>query len=473
MPVALHQTDLFQDRKHLYQFLCFCQQKSLEKNQPQIASISSEIECIDPLILLQEFSQTNQPHFYFEKGAQGEAIVALGEAIAFETEGRQRFFEVQQFIQSCSEQFITTHAINPPTVTPHFFCGFTFFDSCKASKSPFSVATVLLPQWQIIHQQNQTQLTANLRIHAQSNIENLTDTLWQKYQAICRLKRHNFTFVHKTSNYDSNWKISDTHRFGATVNAALKAIRARHLNKIVLAHAVDVVSHRPFQWLQSLHSLRHSYADCCVFSIHNGKGQTFIGASPERLLRIRDRKLITDALAGSAPRGKTVIEDAESAQRLLNSEKEQREHRVVVDFLTQQLAQLGLTPHFPSAPTLLSLSNIQHLHTPIHAVVPSHLHPLSVLAQLHPTPAVAGMPREIAGELIRQYERFERSLYAAPLGWVDAQGNAEFIVGIRSALIDGAHARLYAGAGIVAGSDPDREVAEVRLKLQALLQALI
>ena len=101
------------------------------------------------------------------------------------------------------------------------------------------------------------------------------------------------------------------------------------------------------------------------------------------------------------------------------------------------------------------------------------MHPLEIVAKLHPTPAVAGVARDIAMKEIRRYESFERGLYAAPLGWVDYQGNSEFIVGIRSALIDGSSARLYAGAGIVEGSDPDKELAEIQLKLQALLKALV
>jgi menaquinone-specific isochorismate synthase len=210
-----------------------------------------------------------------------------------------------------------------------------------------------------------------------------------------------------------------------------------------------------------------------VFSIGNGKGQSFIGASPERLLSIRNHKLITDALAGSASRGRTVAEDAKSAQHLLNSEKERREHQLVVEFIARQLTDLGLQPHHADVPSLLQLSNIQHLHTPIQAAMPSHLHPLQVLSALHPTPAVAGMPRQTACEQILHYEQFDRSLYASPLGWVDAHGNAEFVVGIRSALLDGNRARLYAGAGIVAGSVPDREFAEVKLKLQTLLRGLI
>ncbi len=148
------------------------------------------------------------------------------------------------------------------------------------------------------------------------------------------------------------------------------------------------------------------------------------------------------------------------------------EHQVVIEFITRQLGQLGLEPQ-PFPLRLLQLSNIQHLQTPIHARVPANIHLLDAVAELHPTPAVAGVPRKIACDHIRRYESFERSLYAAPIGWVDHQGNGEFAVGIRSALINGCHARLYAGAGIVEGSDPDRELAEVQLKLQALLAALV
>ncbi|HEY9751742.1 MAG TPA: isochorismate synthase, partial [Coleofasciculaceae cyanobacterium] len=190
-----------------------------------------------------------------------------------------------------------------------------------------------------------------------------------------------------------------------------------------------------------------------------------------RLLRLRDRQMITDTLAGSAPRGKTTCEDAYLASKLLTSPKELHEHRLVLDFIMQQLVYLGLSPQ--CAPLrLLQLSNIQHLQTPIHAVVPDEIHLLDILAQLHPTPAVAGVPKALACEQIYRYEAFERSLYAAPIGWIDYHANGEFAVGIRSAVMNGCQARLYGGAGIVAGSDPERELAEVQLKLQALLHAL-
>ena len=135
--------------------------------------------------------------------------------------------------------------------------------------------------------------------------------------------------------------------------------------------------------------------------------------------------------------------------------------------------ELGLKPKFNTSPQLLRLANIQHLHTPIQAVLPEGLTPLSLVKRLHPTPAVAGLPRPTASQLLKATESFDRELYAAPIGWIDANGNSEFVVGIRSALIDGRQARLFAGAGIMAQSDPRRELAEVKLKLQALLGTLM
>ncbi|HEY9645255.1 MAG TPA: isochorismate synthase [Chroococcidiopsis sp.] len=357
-----------------------------------------------------------------------------------------------------------------PSSNPYFFCSFTFFDQPSAL-SPFPAATVFLPRWQIVRRQDRCNAIANLVISSHLNIENVATELWQGLQTI-RSARHGLLSDSIRQPFQQ-WKTTEIHNFKASVVSALQSIYANQLSKVVLAHEVDVLSPVAFRWLHSLHNLRQRHPDCYIFSTSNGKGQSFIGASPERLISIRDRTLITDALAGSAPRGKTVEEDIKLGDRLLSSDKERHEHRVVVDFMIHQLQQFGLSPRWAAIPTLRRLSNIQHLHTPIQATVLPNLHPLQILAELHPTPAVAGMSRDLACQYIRRHEPFERSLYAAPLGWVDAQGNAEFIVGIRSALLEGHRARLYAGAGIVAGSNPDRELAEVKLKLQALLQSLV
>lgn len=466
-----------QDCKKLYQFLDFCQQQSIGDRQSKIASISLEISSTDPLVALCKLAKPDQLHFYFENRDKNQAIAAFDTAISREMSGPGRFAEAQQFIQDCFQRLLSNYpsvvAVQPPWIAPCFFSSFTFFDQNSTSDSPFPPASLFLPRWQIVRWQNASFAIVNWVIDSTSKIGEITQIIWNQFQTLQLAQYDAFYLTEDPRSRLNRWEITDTHDFQAAVVSALRSIQKQDYKKLVLAHAIDVCSNLPFQWGRSLHHLRQLHPDCCVFSIGNGKGQSFIGASPERLLSIRNRKLITDALAGSASRGRTVTDDAKFAQALLNSEKERREHQLVVEFIAQQLTELGLHPHYATVPTLLQLSNIQHLHTPIQATLSPYLHPLQILAALHPTPAVAGMPRQTACEQILHYEQFDRSLYAAPLGWVDAHGNAEFVVGIRSALLDGNRARLYAGAGIVAGSDPDREFAEVKLKLQALLRGLI
>lgn len=460
------QLNASQDCKQLYQFLDFCRQQSIADQQAKIASVALELSAIDPLVVLDRIVQPNQPHFYLEQRDEQKAIVAIDTVLEFQTSGSQRFLTAQPFIHSAIEQLITN---NSSIAIPRFFCSFTFFEQ---TQSAFPAASVFLPRWQIERWGDRSTAIANVLIQEQSNLTQITHMLWQELQQI-RLAEYEFlSFAPGLTTLLQGWEMIDRHDFAATVSTALQSIERHRFRKVVLAHAVDVISRLPFQPGRSLHNLRQLYPDCTVFSIGNGQGQSFIGASPERLLNLHQRQLITDALAGSAPRGRTAAEDARLGQDLETNPKERYEHQVVVDFIYHSLTHLGLAPRFASSPTLLKLSNIQHLHTPIRAIVPAHLDPLSILSQLHPTPAVAGMPRVAACDQISQLEPFERSLYAAPLGWIDAEGNAEFVVGIRSALLEGDRARLYAGAGIVSGSDPEREAAEVNLKLQALLRAL-
>jgi menaquinone-specific isochorismate synthase len=461
-----------QDCKQLYQFVEFCKQQSMIDNHSKVASVTLGIPVVDPLRVMHDLMQPDELHFYIENRDEGRAIAAINTALTHQSEGIERFAAAQRFTKNWLQHLIT-EAEHLPWAMPQFFGNFTFFD--QESTSCFAPATIFLPEWQIIRSQEKYALVANLLVNSQSNSEHLVNKVWQQVQAVNRSQHDCLFFANILPHPLEQWETEqwETEQFRLAVVAALASIQNQQIHKLVLAHAVDVRSPLPFQWAHSLHNLRQRHPDCTVFSVGNGRGQSFIGASPERILSIHNHQLVTDALAGSSSRGRSVIEDTDLAQRLMNSDKERREHQVVVDFIAQRLVDLGLQPTFAHNPKILPLSNIQHLHTPIHAAVPSHIHPLEILASLHPTPAVAGMPREIACQQIRQYENFGRSLYAAPLGWLDAQGNAEFIVGIRSALLDGNCARLYAGAGIVKGSDPDQELAEIKLKFQTLLQALV
>ena len=221
-----------------------------------------------------------------------------------------------------------------------------------------------------------------------------------------------------------------------------------------------------------LNGLRQRFGDCFAFSVANGRGQSFIGASPERLVRARAGELLTEALAGTIGRGATASEDAAIAGAIQRDEKQLREHRLVLDFIVGELTALGLHPEFSPRPAVRKLANLQHLHTPVRAALPPEVRVLAVLSRLHPTPAVGGAPRAAVLPAIRELEGFPRGLYAGAFGGLDSRGGGEFFVGLRSALVDGPRARLYAGNGIVAGSSPDAEWAETELKFRPLQEAL-
>ena len=438
----------------------------------KIISFACQIPSVDPLACLQQFSHTNTLYFYWENRSKQESVTAWGVTRSNYTKSNSRFSMAQNFVQNCFQQTTregdNTLGIGKPSV----FCSFTFFANPDQTE-PFKSGTLFFPRFQIVKKNKNCCFIVNFPLKKGQEKKIIVKQIKQKVNNInwSGLGRAN------TNEDDSLLSIDrplsqDSNYFKSVVTSALDSIAVDELSKIVIAHTTEIQSAAAFQVIKSLNNLRSLHPDCYIFATSNGEGQHFIGASPERLVSVQNHQLVTDALAGSAPRGKNNTEDLHLANLLLKNRKEKREHKAVSDFIMQRLRSIGLKPQqLPLQ--LLKLSNIQHLWTPIYAHLSADIEPLEIVSLLHPSPAVAGVSTEIACEKIRHYEKFDRSLYAAPLGWLDYEGNCEFIVGIRSALIDGNRARLYAGAGIVSGSNPTKEFAEVELKLQSLLKALV
>ena len=471
MPVAPFRSDPRQDHLFLCDFLQYCYQQAIQEGQAKVASLRFSAPLVDPLLALENLGHRENYGFYLENSAHGDAIAAFGTILYHQSTSRNRFRQAHQFIDQWRSRLLMGDSSEDLDVCLHarFFCSFTFFEQSPQPHVP--PARVFLPAWQVEKRQQRSWLVANLVISPEVNLDDLANRITHMRQQLWRLAEVEATVEPPLEPILVS--AAQTAGFERSVAQAIRQIEAQQLHKIVLAHAYDMALPRSFSVFQSLRALRRRYPNCHSFAFLEGGDRAFIGASPERLLSLFRHRLVTDALAGSAPRGNTLQADLAQAESLLQSPKELAEHRYVVEFLVRQLSNLGLTPNYRSVPQLLKLSNIQHLYTPIRTTVPIDLHPLTLVQALHPTPAVAGAPIQGLEAHIRSHETFDRELYAAPIGWVDAQGNSEFIVGIRSAQIEGQNARLYAGAGIVAGSDPAREVAEVQLKLQALQQALL
>ena len=250
--------------------------------------------------------------------------------------------------------------------------------------------------------------------------------------------------------------------WNALVLRALEAIASRALDKVVLARAIDVEADAPIDPQELLRALEGRYPSCRAFLVR-GSGGVFLGATPEILCRVEGGRVEADALAGSA--------SPEHASELPTSGKDLREHRWVVDHITDALAGVADHAHWPREPRVRALANVVHLHTPVVA----HLSPgrgiADVAAALHPTPAVGGVPVGAALRFLADHEGLDRGLYAGVVGWVGEE-RAELAIALRSALVRGRHARIFVGAGIVDGSSPDAEWEETELKARALLDAL-
>jgi menaquinone-specific isochorismate synthase len=356
---------------------------------------------------------------------------------------------------------------------PHFFAAFSFLDAVTAGE-PFEAACIFVPRWQVAHREGKTTAVANLVVEGDSEIEALAAKVWKAHA-----KFRSFDFpapgvpAERPAAAASVDEVGGRRSYEAAVSRALERISNGEFEKIVLARAKDVRASGELHPLKLLNGLRQRFPDCNSFSVANGRGQSFIGASPERLLRVEEGVVLTEALAGSADRGATASEDAALGNRLLHSEKDIREQRIVLDSIVRSLAPLGLDLRYSARPLLKRLSNVQHLHTPVEARIPKGVRLLDMLGRLHPTPAVGGTPRELAVPLIAELEAFPRGLYGGAIGWIDSRGGGEFIVALRSALIDGSRARMYAGAGIVDGSSPENELAETELKFRAMQDALL
>lgn len=258
-------------------------------------------------------------------------------------------------------------------------------------------------------------------------------------------------------------------RWEAAVAEAVSHIRGGGVSKVVMAREVEVVANRPIVVPTVLRRLRSLYPSCTTFLVDG-----FLGASPEVLVERSGRVVRSRPLGGTRPHSGDLTVDAAQAAALLASDKDRREHSIIVDAVAAALAPACDRLHVPSTPRIVQLRNVLHLGTEVEGRLAEPAPTVLDLARLlHPTPAVGGFPTAAALALINRLEQADRGRYAGPVGWVDRHGDGELVVGIRSASVDGARASMWAGVGVVVGSETAAELAETQFKLQALLAAIV
>jgi menaquinone-specific isochorismate synthase len=239
------------------------------------------------------------------------------------------------------------------------------------------------------------------------------------------------------------------------------------LRKVVLARDLYASADRPVDPRVLLRWLAGRYPGCFTFACDG-----LVGATPELLISRNGWEISSLVLAGTAPRGATPAEDSDLARDLLGSAKENEEHEYAAASLREALAPLCAAMYVVPRPELIRLPNVQHLGTRVRGTLAGVRSALALVAAVHPTAAVGGTPTDVAVAVIRELESMDRERYAGPVGWIDADGNGEWGIALRCAQVSGHRARLFAGCGIVAGSDPAAELAETESKFRPMRMAL-
>ncbi|MFC7187048.1 isochorismate synthase [Halorubrum yunnanense] len=398
-------------------------------------------------------------------------VLGSGAAATLAASGPDRFAE----IRSAAADLFDSGDVHAGTeaARPRVFGGFAFHEgACDGDPwGTFPEARFVLPRVQLTFAENGAWLTVNAA-GPDAAVDAVEDRLAAETERLAGIDDGSDADAPPRPGIAETRRTTSRAAWRASVEAAVDRIRGDDLRKVVLAQALEADLAGEFPLAATLERLAGKYPDCHRYCFEpDGGGSAFFGATPERLVSLRGRTVETDALAGTTGRGETPSEDEWLAQELLEDAKNVHEHRLVADTVREQLEPFAASVSAGDR-RVRRLATVQHLHTPITAELDADRHVLELVEALHPTPAVGGLPPDRALETIHETEPFERGWYAAPVGWIDAAGNGAFAVAIRSAVATPRRATLFAGVGLVADSDPDREWDEIQLKYRPILDEL-
>jgi menaquinone-specific isochorismate synthase len=394
----------------------------------------------------------------------GPAVAGHGEAARLELEGPRRFAALEGASDAIFGRMLRLTHPSVRERAPRLFGGWAFAEG-SADDEPwggFGDGRFVLPRWSYEPDGAGAALTLAIDLSAgwagrQPLVRAELGTLWEGLFA--RRREPPAPRVVRVEHVARE-------RWRAQIEAITDAIHRGDALKIVAARRAALRTDTDLDPWRVLRSLSDRHPSTWRFGLRFGVG-TFLAATPERLFVKRGRALETDALAGSIGSA-----EPDAAERLRASVKDRREHRPVVAHLLERIAPLCEQLDPPGEPRVRRLPDVSHLHTPLRGVLRRGVHAAEVAAALHPTPAVGGVPVAEATRWITAHEPHRRGWYCGPVGWIDADGDAEITVALRSGVVRGANAWLWAGGGIVEGSDPDAEWSESALKLRALASAI-
>ncbi len=454
---------------------------SVSAGRGVLVSASVGIPLVDPLAGIAVARTAGQDAAYWLQPGRGRSFVGIGVAASISMTGVDRFTAAATaWATLLSDVVERGPAAGRPGAGPMLIGGATFAEqpSTDAHWVGFEHGRLDVPAVLIAITDGQAILTVNVLTDGATDLGGTVDA---RLALVDRLL--GAVSTRPTGGPDGPLPQlrqlgghPDREAWSTSVARSSGAVGRGRIDKVVLARRVDIRASRAIDTDAVLRRLGSPDVDAAtapvtVFAFSRG-ARTFLGASPERLVEARGDLFRTIALAGTTGRDPDPTIDGQLAEALLASEKDREEHSVVVEMLRETLAPLASTLDIDRTPHIVRLPTLQHLASDVAGVLRDDRGILDLVDRLHPTPAVGGWPRVAALELLEEQEHLDRGWYAGPVGWLDAHGQGEFVVAIRSGVIEGDQASLFVGCGIVGDSEPDREWAESGMKLQSLVSAL-
>ena len=454
------------------------------RNQPTFVRVIWPSESFDLLDAVNHGCELKERTFAWSDADDRRSFVALGALEERETAGAVRFAQVGLWSSELRERVLEVSLTEggPQANLPLTVGGFAF--TARASEGSrvwkgWPDGLHWMPRWIVEERGGSVSVGVVIEVEPTATTESLEAAL-RKEVTSCTERTMEWRSQRKVRVVRDPAEItrrpSDVARdnFIDAVNDAKSAIETAEFRKVVMARDIEVAAKfgYAFDVGETLAALTRKFADCQIFCIGREDGSVFLGATPEILIRRHQEVVETVSLAGTAPRGDSDESDAAFARELLASKKDRHEQEIVTETILETLGDWASEIDVPEEPRLRALSNVQHLETRIRAQLERERPVQELVAGLHPTPAVGGMPSRDALEWLASSEELDRGWYAGPAGLSDLSGNGVYVVAIRSALLRYDRAWAFAGAGIVQASVAELEWEETDVKLKAVLEQL-
>lgn len=454
--------------------------KARDLKQPILVSHVFNINTIDPLSFFYAGGSPYKGQRMYWSAPTNDDIecVGLGIETSLESLGAHRYTAIQkQWSELIQNAHIHNNTSERNVVGPTLLGGFSFDPEQRPTEewALYPDSFFMLPKIMVTNVKGKSYMTVNKIVHPHTEQEEVDDEQLRLSEKIDQLLNDStqMSLIPNKDEYPAQLNIIDEHEgpWLEAVEETANKIRHGELEKAVLARKVTVTANDDFSIHTIISHLRAEQKGTYIYAVERGQS-CFVGASPERLVKKEGKHLSSTCLAGSIKRGLTNAEDSQLADELFLDKKNRIEHDLVVQMIKKAMKDVCTDVVIQDKPVVFKTTNIQHLYTPVEGTLSRVSSLFSIVEALHPTPALGGMPRDKAMQTIRRCEWFDRGWYASPVGWLNHDGDGEFCVAIRSGLIRGHEAYLYAGCGIVGDSNPQQEFEETRIKLQPMLSAL-